>query len=227
MVQEIENKDVQKMPTIYSDVLRSVQVLSGVSTNSELTSGYNVRGGSFDENLIYLNGYEIFRPFLLRIGIEENQTIINPNMVEKLTFYNGAFPASYGDRMSSALEVNYAINHDEKLKGTIFTSILNAGINLKNNFNDFNWSIGTRLAYPSAFLSHLRTQGDYKPSFSDIQFLGNYKLSQNSYLEFLGIMPITDLISVQQTGLEILVSKKEEILEVLKLNLMAKEFIPI
>lgn len=175
------------MPTIYSDVLRSVQILSGVTTNSELTSGYNVRGGSFDENLIYLNGYEIYRPFLLRVGVEENQTLINPNMVEKLTFYNGAFPASYGDKMSSALEVNYSSHHEEKLKGTFFASVLNAGLNLKSRINNFNWNLGARYAYPSAFLSSLKTKGDYKPSFSDIQFLGNYKISSNSSIEFLGI----------------------------------------
>jgi len=80
ITQKIVSKDVQKMPTIYSDVLRSVQVLSGVSTNTELSSGYNVRGGSYDENLIYLNGYEIYRPFLLRVGVEENQSTINPHI---------------------------------------------------------------------------------------------------------------------------------------------------
>jgi TonB dependent receptor-like, beta-barrel/CarboxypepD_reg-like domain/TonB-dependent Receptor Plug Domain len=187
VIQKIENKDIQKMPTIYSDVLRSVQILSGVSTNSELTSGYNVRGGSFDENLIYLNGYEIYRPFLLRVGVEESQTTINPNMVEKLTFYNGAFPASYGDRMSSALEVDYSSKHDEKLKGSFYASVLNLGINLKNRISDFNWQLGVRYANPSAFLSSLKTKGDYKPSFSDIQFFGDYKLSNNSNIELLGI----------------------------------------
>ena len=109
-----------------------MQVLSGVATNTELSSGYNVRGGSFDENLIYLNGYEIYRPFLLRVGVEENQTTINPNMVENLTFFNGAFPASFGDRMSSALDVNYISGNNEKLRGSFYASLLNMGINLKN-----------------------------------------------------------------------------------------------
>lgn len=126
-MQKLDQQNVKKNPTINSDVLRSVQILSGVTTNNELTSGYNVRGGSFDENLIYLNGYEIYRPFLLRIGIEESQTIINPNMVYDLKFYNGAFPAGFGDKMSSALEVNYKIEQSEKLNGTAYTSLLNSG----------------------------------------------------------------------------------------------------
>lgn len=187
VVQKLDQQNVKKNPTINSDVLRSVQILSGVTTNNELTSGYNVRGGSFDENLIYLNGYEIYRPFLLRIGIEESQTIINPNMVYDLIFYNGAFPAGFGDKMSSALEVNYKIEQSEKLNGTAYASLLNSGLNLNNKISDFSWSLSTRYAYPSNFLKNLQNRGDYKSSYSDIQFLGNYKLSNSADIQFLGI----------------------------------------
>lgn len=188
--QKIESKELKKMPTIYSDVLRSVQTLAGVSTNTELSSGYNVRGGSFDENLIYLNGYEIYRPFLLRIGIEESQTIINPSMVDKLTFYNGAFPASFGDRMSSALEVDYKKNYSKNLSGSFYASLLNTGLNLNNKIDKFNWSFGLRYAYPSEFLKGLQERGEYKPFFSDVQFLGSYDFSTKSRLEFLGIYAV-------------------------------------
>lgn len=187
VIQKIENKDIQKMPTIYSDVLRSVQVLSGVTTSNELTSGYNVRGGTFDENLIYLNGYEIYRPFLLRVGVEENQTTTNPYMVEKLTFYNGAFPVSYGDRMASALDVNYTAKHTGRLKGVIYSSLLNSGLNFRNRYKDFNWSLGLRYANPSKFLNNLQTRGDYKPLYSDVQLLGNIAVSENSEIELLAI----------------------------------------
>ena len=175
------------MPNIYSDVLRSVQVLSGVSTNTELSSGYNVRGGSYDENLIYLNGYEIYRPFLLRVGVEENQSTINPYMVENLTFYNGAFPSSLGDRMSSALIADYSNNHSEKLEGSFSASILDLGINLKNKYEKLNWSLGFRYANPAAFLKSLKTRGDYRPSYSDFQLLLNYDISKNSQLELFGL----------------------------------------
>jgi len=187
ILQNVTPKDIQRMPNIYSDVLRSVQILAGVSTKSELSSGYNVRGGTFDENLIYLNGYEIYRPFLLRTGYEESQTTINPDMVKSLTFYNGAFPAKFGDRMSSALEVNYSNEHSNKIHGSIHADFLNMGINLNNKIGNLNWNIGARYAYPSAFLGGLQTRGDYNPSFSDIQLFTTYDFSKNSSLELLGI----------------------------------------
>ncbi len=185
--QEIKTKDIQLMPTINSDVLRSVQILSGVSTNNELTSGYNVRGGSYDENLIYLNGYEIYRPFLLRTGVEENQSLINPDMVSNLTFYNGTFPAKLGDRMSSALEVQYKNTNENQLHGSVRADFLNFGLNLKSKYKKLNWNIGLRYAYPTKFLNSLQTRGDYEPSFSDFQIAANYKITHNSVLEFLGI----------------------------------------
>ncbi len=187
IIQKIEAKDIQLMPTINSDVLRSVQILSGVTTGSELNSGYNVRGGTFDENLIYLNGYQIYRPFLLRSGVEESQTLINPDMVSDLTFYNGAFPARFGDRMASVLEVEYNKKNDEKLQGGVRADFFNLGANLKSKYKKLNWSVGARYAYPTTFLNTLFTRGDYEPSFSDIQILTNYEISKNSSLEFFGI----------------------------------------
>ena len=106
-IDTLKIKDIQNIPNLYSDVLSSVKILPGVSSNNELTSAYNVRGGNFDENLIYLDGYEIYRPYLIQQGVEENQSIINGNMVGSMEFYNGAFPAQFGDKMSSALVVNY------------------------------------------------------------------------------------------------------------------------
>lgn len=184
IIQKIEPKDIIKIPNLYSDVLRSVQILSGVSSNNELASGYNVRGGTFDENLIYLNGYEIFRPFLLRQGVEENQSIINQEMVSSLKFYNGVFPARYGDKMSSALEVNYSADESERISGVARVDLLNLGLSLKGTVSKLNWQTGFRFAYPSMFLKQLQTKGDYKPSFSDIQFFGTYSFSTDDLLEF-------------------------------------------
>ncbi len=98
--QQISRVDMRNMPTVYSDFFRSLKILPGVSSNNELSSAYNVRGGNFDENLIYLNGFEIYRPFLLRKGVEENQSFINPDLVGQATFYPAAFPAHLGDKMS-------------------------------------------------------------------------------------------------------------------------------
>ncbi|MBU2491281.1 MAG: TonB-dependent receptor [Bacteroidetes bacterium] len=183
IIQNIKSKDIQKMPNMFSDPVRSVQVFSGVATNNELSSSYNVRGGSYEENLIYLNGFEIYRPFLLRSGAEENQSLINPDMVDELSFFNGAFPAGYGDKMSSALEVSYKNEHSETLNGKLRFDFLNSGITISKKQNGINFSAGIRYAYPNLFLNNLQTQGDYRPSFSDFQLLANYKIDENEKFE--------------------------------------------
>ncbi len=185
VIQEIKEKDLDKMPNMYSDVIRSVKILPGVTSNNELTSAYNVRGGNFSENLIYLNGYEIFRPFLIDQGVEESQSIINQNMVGNLQFYNGSFPARYDDKMSSALEVNYKNNNKEYLNGEINFNLLNMGLTLQDKMGKFNWMAGFRDAYPTLFLTKLQTAGKYKPKFMDFQFFGTYNFSENSSLQLL------------------------------------------
>ncbi len=187
IIQKVEPKDLHKMPTIFSDVLRSVQSLSGVATNNELTSGYNVRGGSYDENIIYLNGYEIYRPFLLRDGIEENQTLINPAMVDEVKFYNGTFPARHGDRMSSVLETSYKSGGEELISGKGHVSLLNAGLAANGTVGRLRWNAGFRYSYPESFITTLQTQGTYNTTFSDIQLMADYSLSEFSSIEFTGI----------------------------------------
>ena len=185
VIQEIEKKDLKRMPTIYNDVLRAVQILPGVTTNTELSSGYNVRGGSFDDNLIYLNGFEIYRPFLLRQGIEENKSLPNPDLVEEFRFYNGSFPASYGDKMSSALEVNYNLTKVDTFSGSVKADFLNAGLTLKSRIENLKFAAAFRYAYPGLFLNELQTNGDYKPAFKDIQLIADYPLSNKSNIEIL------------------------------------------
>ncbi len=181
VVQEIQQTDIKNMPSIYGDVLRAVQILPGVTSNNELTSGYNVRGGSFDENLIYLNGFEIYRPLLLRQGIEENKSLINPDLVDEIRFYNGSFPSSFGDRMSSALEANYNINKIDSLSGIVKTDLLNSSLALKNKFGNLKLAGAVRYAYPGMFLDGLQTNGDYRPKFLDVQILANYSINNNSW----------------------------------------------
>ncbi|MGE5399321.1 MAG: carboxypeptidase-like regulatory domain-containing protein [Ignavibacteriales bacterium] len=187
VVQKLTNNDVVTMPNVYSDVLRSVQTLAGVSSNNELTSSYNVRGGSADENLIYLNGYEIYRPMLLKQGVEENQSIINPDMVKSLRFSNGAFSAVYGDKMSSALDVDYVSDPNSKLKGNVRLDFMNAGLTIRKGYNNASVILGARLAYPKMFLGGLQTKGDYNPSFSDVQLFSTFRPTENSNIEIMFI----------------------------------------
>lgn len=182
---ELKSRDLKKMPVLYNDVLRAVKILPGVTSNNELSSGYNVRGGNFNENIVYLNGFEIYRPFLLRQGMEENQTIINPDLVENMRFYGGAFPVQYGGKMSSVLEVEYDGTQDTAYRGSVRADLLNAGVTIGRRFGKFNIAAGVRYASPGLFLSELHTSGDYKPTFADIQVLGNYEIDDKRNIELL------------------------------------------
>lgn len=183
ILQKLAQQDIRQMPTLYSDVFRSIKILPGVTSNNELSSAYNVRGGNFDENLIYLNGYEIYRPFLLRQGVEENQSLINPDMVADVRFYGGAFPAEFGDKLSSALAVNYINRESDAIRTTARADLLHAGLAMQNHSGRLRWSFGARYANPGLFVNGLQTAGSYRPLFADVQLLGNYRLSSNSSLE--------------------------------------------
>lgn len=182
-MQELAQQDIRRMPTLYSDVLRSIKILPGVTSNNELSSAYNVRGGNFDENLIYLNGYEIYRPFLLRQGVEENQSLVNPDLVDNMQFHGGAFSANLGDKMSSALQVSYRNESQSHFSGTARADLFNIGIALRGQAGKLHWSAGARYVNPDLFVSKLQTSGSYKPFFADVQGMLNYKFSDSSRLE--------------------------------------------
>jgi hypothetical protein len=181
----LKSKDILNMPNLYSDLLRSIKILPGVTSNNELSSTYNVRGGNFDENLIYLNGYEIYQPYLIQQGNEESQSIINENMVNTLEFYHNAFPVQFGDKMSSSLTVNYYTEENPVLGGELNADLFNMGLTLHDKTGNLNWRTGYRYAYPSLFDKTLQTKGKYKPSFHDFQFLGSYDLPDNYQVQLL------------------------------------------
>jgi outer membrane receptor for ferrienterochelin and colicin len=184
LVQTINTRDIRKMPTTYPDVLRAVKILPGVSSNNELSNGYNVRGGNFDENLIYLNGYEIYRPYLLRQGAEENLSLANQEMVEDIEFRNGAFSAMYGDKMASALEINYKKNFAEGVGGQSKLNLIYTGVEVHQHEGNVSWIGGLRYANPKLFVNQQHTEGEYQPEFYDGQLLLNYDLTPKSQLEF-------------------------------------------
>lgn len=185
VTQSLEKVDMQRMPTVYSDALRSVKILAGVNSNNELTSAYNVRGGNYNENLIYLDGFEIYRPFLITEGIEENQSIVNGDLVNDLNFNGGTFSARLGDKMSSALELTYKNNFDSSYSGTIRTGLLNSGATVYKRFGNLNLAGSVRYSYPTLFASKLQTEGNYHPTYLDVQLLANYNVSPSSNLELL------------------------------------------
>jgi hypothetical protein len=154
-------------------------------SNNELTNNYNVRGGNFDENLIYVNDFEIFRPYLIRNGQQEGLSFINPELTRTVEFYNGGFSAKYGDKMSSVLDVKY--EQPKNNGGSVFLSLLEQGFSLHgvSNNDRFTYLLGARNRSNRNLLSSQEVKGNYVPSSSDIQALLTYRLSPKWNVELL------------------------------------------
>ncbi len=177
-------KTVINLPSAVSGVESLIKVFVG--SNNELTSQYSVRGGSYDENLIYVNDFEVFRPYLIRNGQQEGLSFINPEMTRNISFYNGGFQARYGDKMSSVLDIQY--KKPKGFGGSAYVGILEQGLHLEgtSNNNRFTYLIGARNRSNRNLLSRQQTQGNYVPSSSDLQALLTYQLSDKWQAEVLG-----------------------------------------
>lgn len=158
---------------------------AGVSNNSELSTQYNVRGGSFDENMIYVNGMEVYRPLLIRAGEQEGLSFINPDMVESVKFSTGGYEARYGDKMSSVLDITY--KQPTQTEGTFTVSLLGAsvytGLKLPHGVT---WTNGIRYKTNRYLLGTLDTKGEYTPRFIDYQTYLNWKPSPRWESGFIG-----------------------------------------
>ena len=174
------------IPTASEDFNAILFTLPGVSSRNELSSTYSVRGGNFDENLVYVNGIEVYRPFLVRSGQQEGLSFINPDLVSSVLFSAGGFEAKYGDKMSSVLDVQY--RRPTKFAGTVSGSLLGSNLHLEGRSKDarFTWLIGARYKSTKYLLSKTDTKGDYHPFFADVQSYLTYELSTNWELDFLG-----------------------------------------
>lgn len=159
-----------------------------VGSNNELTSQYSVRGGNYDENLIYVNDFEIYRPYLVRNGQQEGLSFINPELVKNIDFYNGGFQAKYGDKMSSVLDIQY--KKPVSFGGSVYVSLLEQGMHLEgiSKNKKFSWLFGARSKTNRSLLSSQETKGNYIPSASDLQTYLTYKISEKLQLEVLGII---------------------------------------
>ena len=189
-------KSVINLPTPVMGVESLIKVFVG--SNNELTSQYSVRGGSYDENLIYVNDFEIFRPYLVRNGQQEGLSFINPEMVSNIKFYNGGFQSRYGDKMSSVLDIQY--KKPRRFGGSAYVSILEQGLELEgiSNNNKLSYLIGVRNRSNKNLLSRQETQGNYVPSSSDLQALINYQFNEKWQAEFLGNISQTKFTLVPQ-----------------------------
>jgi hypothetical protein len=181
---KINPKNAITLPSTIGGVEGLIKILVG--SNNELTSQYSVRGGNYDENLIYINDFEIFRPYLVRSGQQEGLSFINPEMAKNVNFYNGGFQAKYGDKMSSVLDIQY--KKPRSFGGTVYISLLEQGLHLEgaNKKGNVTYLFGVRNKSNKNLLSSQETIGSYIPSSSDLQTYITYKLSEKLQFELLG-----------------------------------------
>jgi len=185
----ITSIDVRKAKNIVgpnAGVENVLMTLPGVSNNNELSTQYNVRGGNFDENLVYVNGIEIYRPFLIRSGQQEGLSFINSNMVQNINFSAGGFQAKYGDKLSSVLDITYRKPSENAV--TIDASLLGASATFEGQFlnKKLNAITGVRYRDNSLFVNSKQIDVNFRPKFTDVQSFLSYEFSKKFSLNFLG-----------------------------------------
>ncbi|MBN1251210.1 MAG: carboxypeptidase-like regulatory domain-containing protein, partial [Bacteroidales bacterium] len=183
---QLNPKVINSIPNISGNKIQTLlKTLPGVASTNELSSTYSVRGGNFDENLVYINGFEIFKPDLIQTGKQEGLNMINSDLVSNIEFSAGGFGAEYGDKMSSVLDINYKKPTEFKLSADL--SLLGADFHTEgSNFNNkLSHLIGARYKNSQYLLNSLETTGQYKPNFFDIQSLFDYKINNKLNVSLL------------------------------------------
>ena len=189
--QEIKIKDIKMAPSANGNGVEGIiQQQAGVSTHSELSSQYNVRGGAFDENSVYINNVEVYRPFLVRSGQQEGLSVINPYMVDKIGFSTGGYGAKYGDKMSSALDITYktlkAKGKKPVVEGSLAASLLGTDAYIGIGTRKLSWLNSVRYKTTSYLLGSLETKGEYKPQYLDYQTYLSYQPNKRWKIDFIG-----------------------------------------
>lgn len=182
---KLDAKKLEAMPSAFGDFNKILATLAGVVSNNELSSTYSVRGGNYDENLVYVNDIQIYRPFLIRAGQQEGLSFINPNLADEVSFSSGAWQAKYGDKLSSVLNVSY--REPSKNAGSISLGILNNQAHLEglSNNKKFSYLVGFRRKSSAYLLNTLPVKGQYLPRFMDLQGYFSYEFSPKITLGLL------------------------------------------
>lgn len=184
-LEDLNTKALKHTPSTTGNAVEELlQSQAGVSTHSELSSQYNVRGGSFDENSVYINNVEVFRPFLVRSGQQEGLSIINPDMVGNIGFSTGGYAARYGDKMSSALDITYRC--PKRFEASVDASLLGAGAYIGLSNKKFAWSNGIRYKTNRYLLGTFDTNGEYDPNFLDYQTYLNWRPNSRWSFDIIG-----------------------------------------
>jgi len=183
--EELDIKNAKQGPSTTGNAVEElVQQQAGVSSHNELSSQYNVRGGSFDENSVYINNVEVYRPLLIRSGQQEGLSVINSDMVERVAFSSGGFEAKYSDKMSSALDIQY--RRPTRWEGNVQASLLGASAYVGYGNKKFSMSHGIRYKTNRYLLGSLETKGEYRPNFLDYQTYITYRPNERWNIDFIG-----------------------------------------
>ena len=183
--EQLDVKDMKQTPSSTGNAVEDmIQQQAGVSSHNELSSQYNVRGGSFNENSVYINNVEMYRPMLVNSGQQEGLSVINADMVESVAFSTGGFEARYGDKMSSALDIKYKL--PKKNEARFEASLLGASAYAAVKTKKFTMSHGLRYKTNRNLLGSLDTQGEYKPNFLDYQTYITYTPNKRWKIDFIG-----------------------------------------
>ena len=174
-----------------------VVTFAGVTSNNELSSQYSVRGGSYDENIVYVNGLEVFRPLLIRSGQQEGLSFINPDMTEAVNFSAGGFEARYGDKMSSVLDITY--KKPKGFEGSASASLLGANAYVGSSSGKFTQVTGFRYKTGRSLLKTTDTDAEYDPNFIDLQTYMTYQLAPKWEINFLGNLAINNYKFIPHT----------------------------
>ncbi len=182
----LEPATIRKIPGANAGVENLLLTLPGVSNNNELSTQYSVRGGNYDENLVYVNGIEVYRPFLIRSGQQEGLSFVNTDLVQNVDFSAGGFQAKYGDKLSSVLDITYKTPYEFNVNADL--SLLGASVAIEAISKDTKLSgiIGMRYRDNSLLVNAKETETNYDPKFIDLQTFVTYKFSDKFHLSFLG-----------------------------------------
>ena len=189
-MQKIDMDDYKLAPSVNRSVESMISTMAGVSQSNEMSSQYSVRGGTFDENSVYINGVEVYRPQLVSSGQQEGLSIINPDLVGAVSFSTGGFPAQYGDRMSSVLDITYMT--PEAFEGAVNLSLQGGSLAIGTNKGRLSMIHGVRYKSNSSLLSSMDEKGEYDPRFFDYQGFMNFKLSKKWTASLLGNIAVNN-----------------------------------
>ncbi len=183
---------IRKIPGANAGVENILKLLPGVNSNNELSTQYAVRGGNYDENLVYVNDIEVYRPFLVRSAQQEGLSFVNSDLVQDLTFSAGGFQAKYGDKLSSVLDISY--KNPNAFGASLDVSLLGAAASIETISKDKNFSAITGIRYRNngLLVNSQDTQSNFNPTFVDLQSFFTYRFSKKFYLNFLGNIGIND-----------------------------------